>query len=305
VVDVDVQAHHEPTVSPRRCKDDSNCRRTQLGAGAAERRFMKLFSKADAGAAARGAAALNSIRGAATNRSMTHLPKAFRGARMTRSSRVTRATARALALALLIAGCSSSSNTGSEGSAASAGSGDCKTGKNAPFATPAGTPFTLPTGVVLEGEMTGDVDPHCSGKSFVEYGSDLISICVGLRNTTAADITVTIPAGLVFLAKDPAAQNGIILQSHDLKVPAGAVAYFYFRPFCLNEHCLFGRKEDRYTFGNVVSDPRLLEIIGLARTKKLDGGVGSFVFAQVIWDVTGGDGITAEHRAQLGDAKDL
>jgi hypothetical protein len=303
VIDVDVQAHHEPTVSPRRCKDDSKCRRTQLGAAAADTPSMKFFSNVDSGAADRGDAALKSIQGAATNRPMTHLPKAFRGACTTRSSRVTRATA--FALALLIAGCSSSSNTGSEGSAASAGSGDCKTGKNAPFATPAGTPFTLPTGVVLEGEMTGDVDVSCSGKSFVEYGSDLISICMGLRNTTAADITVTIPAGLVFLAKDPAAQNGIILHSHDLKVPAGAVAYFYFRPFCLNEHCLFGRKEDRYTFGNVVSDPRLLEIIGLARTKKLDGGVGSFVFAQVIWDVTGGDGITAEHRAQLSDAKDL
>jgi hypothetical protein len=233
---------------------------------------------------------------------MIDLPRAFRATRTTRTTRTTRAAS--LALALLIAGCSSS-NTGSAGSAASADSPDCKTGKNAPFATPAGTPFTLPTGVVLEGEMTGDVDPNCRGKSFVEYGSDLISICVGLRNATAANISVTIPAGLVFLAKDPAAQHGIVLQSHVLEVPAGKVAYFYFRPFCLNEHCIYGRKEDRYTFGNVVSDPRLLEIIALASKKKLDGSTGSAVFAQLIWDVTDGDGITAEHRAQLADAKDL
>ncbi len=207
-------------------------------------------------------------------------------------------------MAFVFAGCSSSSSSNGTGTAGGA-TGECKTGKNAAYANPAGTPFTLPAGVVLEGEMTGDVEANCGSSSIVERGSDLVSICIGLKNTTTADVTVTFPAGLVFLAKDPAAQNAIILQSHDLKVPAGEVAYFYFRPFCLNEHCIYGRKEDRYTFGNVTSDPKLKEIIALAATKELDGTVGSAVFARVIWDVTDGDGITAEHRANLKDAKEL
>lgn len=260
---------------------------------------MKPFTNVSPGVAHRGDAALNSLHGAATNRPMTDLPSASRIMHATRATR-----AASLAMALLIAGCSSS-GTSSQGSAATADGSGCKTGKNAPFATPSGTPFTLPTGVVLEGEMTGDVEPNCGNESYVEYGSDIISICVGLRNTTAADITVTIPAGLVFLAKDPAGQNGIVLQSHDLVVPAGKLAYFYFRPFCINEHCVYGRKQDRYTFGNVVSDPRLRELIALASKKKLDGGVGSYVFARAIWDITDGDGITAEHRADLGNAQDL
>jgi len=203
-------------------------------------------------------------------------------------------------MALLVGACSSS--TASTGPGASGADGAaCKTGKNAPFAAPAGTPFTLPTGVTLEGgEMTGDVQQNCGDQSFVEYGSDLISVCVGLRNTTGADITVTIPAGTVFLVKDPAGQNGIILQSHDLQVPAGQVAYFYFRPFCINEHCIYGRKEDRYTFGNVASDPKIAELIALAKTKSLKPDSDALVaFGPSVWDITDGDGLTAEHRAQI------
>ena len=203
-------------------------------------------------------------------------------------------------MAMVLTACSSSSSDGG----GAAGGGACKTGANAAFANPAGTPFTLPAGIALEGEMTGDVEVSCGSSAVVERGSDLVSICIGLRNSTNADITVTIPAGLVFIAKDPEAQNGIILQSHDLKVPAGEVAYFYFKPFCLNEHCIYGRKEDRYTFGNVVSDTGLREIIALADTKKIDGGVGSYVLGQMIWTVTGGKSITDEQRTQLKEAAD-
>lgn len=152
--------------------------------------------------------------------------------------------------------------------------------------------------------MTGDVEVNCGSSSIVERGSDLVSICIGLRNSTTTDITVTLPAGLVFIAKDPAAQNAIILHSHDLKVPAGEVAYFYFKPFCLNEHCIYGRKEDRYTFGNVVSDAGLREIIALADKKKIDGDIGAYVLGQMIWAVTGGKSITDEQRKQLSEAAD-
>lgn len=243
--------------------------------------------------------ALSSPDRAATKRLMSHLSNTTRASR-TSAFRVARAAA--FVTAMVLTGCSSSSDTGSASSAE--GSGDCKTGANAAFANPAGTPFTLPAGIALEGEMTGDVEANCEGKSFVEYGSDLISICVGLRNSTNAAITVTIPAGLVFLAKDPASQNGIVLHSHDLEVPAGGVAYFYFRPFCLNEHCIYGRKQDRYTFGNVASDAGLREIIALADKKSIDSNISAYVLGQMIWAVTGGKSITDEQRTQLNEAAD-
>lgn len=213
-----------------------------------------------------------------------------------------------MAFVVTLAGCSSSS--GNVGATAGDGgaSGACKVGVNAPFAIPEGTPFALPTGIVLDGEITGDLSGGgCLTKPVVEYGGDLAPACIPLKNTTSADIVVKIPAGLTFLAQNPETQNGIVLQDHELTIPAQSSAVFHFRFFCLNEHCKFGDKADRFTFGNVTTHPQLLEIIALARTKELDksGGVSAYVFNLLIWDVTDHNGITPEHRAMLSDVKDL
>lgn len=208
----------------------------------------------------------------------------------------------ALVTAFAVAGCSSNSNGPGDGAA---GGGTCKTGIEADFANPAGTPFTLPAGVTVDGELTGDIDAACPNKTAIEYGSDLILVCVGLKNTTGADIEVTMPAGLVFLAKNPATQNGIILHDHVLEVPAGKVAHFYFRPFSLNRACEAGGMNDRYTIGNVASDPRIREVVMLAATKVIDGDEGAYALGQMLWDITDGNGITEEHRTLLKNAKDL
>ncbi len=210
--------------------------------------------------------------------------------------------ARWLPVALVVAGCSSSSS-GTSGSGESPGTGDCKTGKNAPYATPAGTPFALPTGVTLEkDEITGDFEPDCKAESDpIEYGGDQIIVCMGLKNTTTAEIVVNLPAGLFFLVKAADGQNGLMLQDHALKVPAGQTAFFKINLFCANKHCKFGRTTDRYTFGNVTNDAKLLELVALAKNVRLEYGHTdeAYAFGQAIWDITDGDGITAEHRALI------
>jgi hypothetical protein len=241
---------------------------------------MKAFTNGDV--------ALNPREGAATKPVMSYVASAFRRQRVLLLS---------LAVMGAAAGCSSNGSGGDPSTTAAA----CKTGVNAAFATPAGTPFALPAGVMLEGgEMSGNVDPNCPGTTFIEYGSDIIAICVGLRNTTGAEIKVTIPAGAVFLAKDAASANAIVLQSHDLAVAPNGVTYFYFRPFSLNANCGYSTKTDRYTFGNVVSDPKLVELIGLAKTKSLKTNSDAHeVLQPSVWDITDGDGLTADHRSQI------
>jgi hypothetical protein len=220
---------------------------------------------------------------------MTYLGKALRGS--------------ALVMVLALAACSSSSSN-SGGATGDGATGDCKVGTNAPFATPAGTPFTLPAGVALDGEISGDIEAGCASAPLIEYGGDLLPACLPLKNTTGADITVKIPAGLTFLAKNPETQNGIILQDHELVIPAQSSVVFQLRLFCLNEHCVYGTKADRFTFGNVTSHPGLLEIIGIARNKKIEQGVSAYVFGQLVWDVTDHEGITDEHRALLASVPD-
>jgi len=200
-----------------------------------------------------------------------------------------------------LSGCSSSNG------GAGAGGGECKTGANAAFATPAGTPFALPSGVTLEGEITGDIgSPSCLAADTVEYGGDLLPVCFGLRNATAASITVTLPAGLTFIPKDAATQNGIMLQEHKITVRAGEVTYFRIDLFCLNEHCAYGKKQDRFTFGNVSNDAGILELIGLVRGRKLtrDATNTAAALTRAVWDITGGRGLSEERKRQLAEIPD-
>jgi hypothetical protein len=214
----------------------------------------------------------------------------------------------ALVVGLAAAGCSSS--TGSTGSGTSGGDGtlQCKAGSEAPYANPAGTPMTFPAGVTVEGDiggdLSGDTKAHCKNADDIEYASDLILACVGLRNSTTADVAVTFPAGLTFVAKTHETANGILVHSHEVTVPAG-LSYFAFRPASLNQACNPGSATDTYAFGNVTNDAKLLEVLGLAKTKKINGDVGAQAVGRMIWDITDGSGVTDEHRMQLAAAPDL
>jgi hypothetical protein len=254
---------------------------------------MKSFSKV----AAADVAALKPRWRAATNVVMTALANSSR-----RSSLVV------LVVGLAAAGCSSS--TGSNGSGTSDGAGalECKAGSEAPYATPAGAPMAFPAGVTVEGDiggdLSGDTKAHCKNAVDVEYASDLILACVGLRNATAADVKVTFPAGLTFVAKAQQTANGIIVHSHDVTVPAG-LTYFAFRPASLNQACSPGSATDTYALGNVTNDAKLLEVLGLAKTKKINGDLGAEIVGRMIWDITDGSGVTDEHRMQLAAAPNL
>ncbi len=215
----------------------------------------------------------------------------------------------ALVVGVAAAGCSSS--TGSSGSGTSGG-GDgmlqCKAGSEAPYANPAGAPMAFPAGVTVEGDiggdLSGDTKAHCKNADDVEYASDLVLACVGLRNSTTADVVVTFPAGLTFVAKTQATENGILVHSHNVTVPAG-LSYYAFRPASLNQACSPGSTTDTYAFGNVTNDAKLLEVLGLAKTKKINGDLGAQIVGRMIWDITDGSGVTDEHRMQLAAAPDL
>ena len=243
-------------------------------------------------------AALNPLRRAATNLRMTSLAN---------TSRSAAALAFVTGLAVAgCAGCSSSTASPGNGSTGTAGSAECKTGTEAPYANPAGTPLTLPAGIAVEGDISGDVNGPCVDKSIVENASDIDIACVGLRNATGAEVVVTFPAGLTFVAKRTTTQNGMIIHSHDLTVPAGAVKYFYFRTASLNQACDPSGAGDVYTLGNVTTDPKLLEVLMLAKPKKISGDIGAEIVGRMIWDITDGPGsITDEHRMQLAAAPNL
>jgi hypothetical protein len=258
---------------------------------------MKPFSKLSPPTVA----ALNPRSRAATKRVMT---------RTVTTSRCAALLVLVVGVGVAAAGCSSSTaSNGTSGTTGAAASGaTCKGGTEAPYANPAGTAFTLPAGVTLEGDiggdLSGDTKEHCKNAEDVEYASDVVLACVGLRNAGSADVVVTFPAGLAFVAKTAETTNGILVHQHDVTVPAG-LTYFAFRPASLNQACQPGAATDHYTFGNVTNDAKLVEILTLAKTKKVDGDVGAQAVQRMIWDVTDGSGVTDEHRMQLAAATNL
>lgn len=204
-------------------------------------------------------------------------------------------------LAGLAAACSSSSS--SSGGAASdadgggGGEGACKTGANAEFANPAGTPYALPAGITLV-ELTGNVLDKCLGVSPLEYGSDVAYVCMVVENTTNADIEVTLPAGLAFVAQSPRTQNGILLQEHKIKVAAGETKNIHLRLSCIDEHCKYTDPEDVYVLGNVTTNPGLLEIIDLVKSKQMSPDTIPAT-QNAVWAVTDGGGLTDDLRDGL------
>jgi hypothetical protein len=245
--------------------------------------------------------ALNLLAGAATKSAMTSLAETSRRA-------VVIALVGGLAVAAS-AGCSSSTNSngtsgGDPTSGPSGSSAQCKTGTEAPYANPAGAPLTLPAGITVDGDVTGDMEGACANAETVENASDVVFACVGLRNSTAADVDVTFPAGLTFVAKTMSTQNGMTIHSHTLTVPANGVKHFFYRLASLNRACDATAATDVYTIGNVTNDPKLVEVLTLAKNKKIDGDVGAEAVGQMIWDITDGNGVTDQHRMELAAAPD-
>lgn len=200
-------------------------------------------------------------------------------------------------LALFAAGCGSSAEN--NGTGANNVSGDCKAGANAAYADPAGTPYQLPAGIeVVSATAGGKKDTCFFDVTPLEYGGDLIDVCLKLKNTTNAAIKINLPAGLLIKPSRPERMSGILLQSHDVSVEAGQTKQVFIKQTSINEHCVFTQKDDAYELGVVVSDPGLGEILGLMKDKKTSVDTATAT-QKAVWQVTDRGGLTDEDRSAL------
>ena len=200
-------------------------------------------------------------------------------------------------LAFFVAGCGSSSEN--NGTGTNNVSAECKAGANAAYANPAGASFSLPAGIEIVSALSGGKKDNCFfDVTPLEYGGDLIDVCLKLKNTTGSSMKVSFPAGLVIKPTRPERMSGILLQSHDVEIAGGATKEIFIKQTSINEHCVFTQKDDAYELGVVVSDPGLTEVIGLMKTKKTS--VNSATATQkAVWNVTDHGGLTDEDRSAL------
>ncbi|MFL5347535.1 MAG: hypothetical protein ACJ8AT_22340 [Hyalangium sp.] len=169
---------------------------------------------------------------------------------------------------------------------------------------PVGTAYTLPTGVELQKPIKGD-DPFCipvDQKEKDKKGSGgLVRVCLNFRNTSQQPITVVFPPGLVFISDSDASQNGMLLQSASIEVPAGRTQLFVpLYLYCLNKsRDPTAGGQDTYSMGPVTQDASVLELTGLLQSKTLPLVESNNTVQEAVWHITDGSGLTASDREAI------
>lgn len=167
---------------------------------------------------------------------------------------------------------------------------------------PVGTAYTLPSGVELQKPIKGD-DPFCipvDQKEKDKKGSGgLVRVCLNFHNTnTQLPITVVFPPGLVLISDSDATQNGILVQTTSIEVPAGRAQFFVpLYLYCLNKtRDPTAGGQDTYSLGPVTQDSSMQELTGLLQNKPLPLVESNNTVQESVWHITDGSGLTASDR---------
>ncbi len=167
-------------------------------------------------------------------------------------------------------------------------------------ARPSGTPFNLPAGVSVEGELEGSAEQDCVDAERRGTGA-LVTVCLSLRNDTDAPITVTLPPGLILISQSTETQNGFVEQEVVIVIPARTVIPTLISSYCLNAERHASSDTDRYELGPVTDSPGLLEITQLLAGRELEP-MAFLTIQTAVWEVTDYSGqLTAEARQSLSE----
>ncbi|WP_455633571.1 hypothetical protein [Parabacteroides sp.] len=166
-----------------------------------------------------------------------------------------------------------------------------------------GTPFKLPDGVELTGEITGSGDQdgywNLYGESSMSYaftakdgtvttrsfapktragenvcysgsGYGYVDLLIPMRNSQSSPVTVTFPAALILRNDAGNRQNGVLIKKVTVTIPAGADYHLNLAFYCGNAHKGSAGSSDHYSLG-VVSDAKpLLDLCDRVKDKKIN-----------------------------------
>ena len=189
-----------------------------------------------------------------------------------------------LATLLFVAACGGDSSTGPKPPAL-------------PFDHPTGTPFSLPAGVSTVGSLKGP-DASCEAATRVGFSAQLVEVCITLHNSTANTITTTFPPKIVLISKSGDVQNGTQVQPMTVPVPVGRDTTVVLELYCVNLSRHATAPGDEYTLGVVSDNTGLQEIASILANKVIDES-SVWDVQDAIWEVSDGDGLTAETRTNL------
>lgn len=188
---------------------------------------------------------------------------------------------------------------------------------------PTGAPLQLPAGVSLAAPIRGVEDGVDCGSD--SYGSGFnVTVCLSLCNTTSRPVIVTLPRGLVVVAKAAGPyQNGLLVETVVVEAPPtpcgpggipidrdGADVEREDAPlsragfpvqlnlYCLNESGQPSEAGIRYALGPVSDDPAIRDLLARIGDRPVDLE-GSDVVQTALYSITEGRGLTWDDEQNL------
>jgi len=162
-----------------------------------------------------------------------------------------------------------------------------------PFESPSGQPVVLPAGVSL-GSIQGmhpDLQPGdddsgqpCRGEIPVNDASRFVALCITLRNSGSAPVTVTLPPGTIFIADSLETQNGLLVHEVRLEAPVGT-RQVMLRLFCANGTRHGSQPGDAYVLGPVADAPRVRDLIDVLAGRRATDASEQGVIQGMVWIV--------------------
>lgn len=129
-----------------------------------------------------------------------------------------------------------------------------------------GAAFSLPTGITLEGQLTGEgLTPVCKELGTGYY----VVVYCKLKNTGTQAIKVSFPTGLVLKSLSVDDQSGLVVQHVETTIAAGAVCIVQLNTYCANASRGSSSSTSRYSFGPVTNAPSLVYLMERLKNKNL------------------------------------
>jgi hypothetical protein len=175
------------------------------------------------------------------------------------------------------------------------------------LAAPVGTAWNLPAGLELDDPIKGHnaaFPENCKREDEKDppppRGSgDLIQVCMGFNNTTDQTIPLRMPPGLILVSDSAEVQNGILVTSVEVQVPARQQLFVPVRLYCLNASRSANGLFDTFRKGPVTEYSNFKELFTLLATKQVPVEDGTNNLQEVVWNLSRGVELSASDRATI------
>jgi hypothetical protein len=145
----------------------------------------------------------------------------------------------------------------------------------------------------VRGEIRGCAgEPGCDVPSaMLGSGLLLVAVAVEIGNSGNQPVAVTIPSGFVFVSVSGEFQDGLLLDSLTVQVPAAGSVRLALSLYCLQGSRHAATTSAIYRADAVTTNPGLLAIVNLPRPRPVANASNTaYVTQEALWEVTDGTG---------------